>query len=48
MHQIVYFGGLSAGRERLRKQLANLLDIQFELLERGFDSPLEGVARDVE
>ena len=40
MHQIAYFGGLNAGRERLRRQLANLFDIQFEPLERGLDSAL--------
>src|SRR5476651_274135 len=40
MHQIAYFGGTNAGRERLRKQLANLFEIQFEPLERSLDSAL--------
>ena len=40
MHQIAYFGGANAGRERLRKQLANLFEIQFEPLERSLDSAL--------
>ena len=40
MHQIAYFRGFGPGRGRLRKQLANLFEIQFEPLERSLDSAL--------
>jgi putative nucleotidyltransferase with HDIG domain len=40
MHQISYFGGSSAGHDRLRKQLASLFTIEFEPVERSLDSAI--------
>jgi len=40
MHQLAYFGNLSGNSERLRKQLANLFEIEFKPLEHSLDSRL--------
>src|SRR5450631_4499813 len=40
MHQISYFGDLCGNRDRLRKQLASLFEIEFRPLESSLDSQL--------
>jgi putative nucleotidyltransferase with HDIG domain len=40
MHQIAYFGDLCGNRDRLRRQLASLFEIEFKPLESSLDSSL--------
>jgi putative nucleotidyltransferase with HDIG domain len=40
MRRVMYFGDLCANRDRLRKQLASLFEVQFEPLERSLESEI--------